>query len=824
MTRATLTRNTRTRPGPQPLSPATVIRGLAALILLAALIGGVPVALAALARVLPIRWPPPNVRDLLTAPDDGSVLLLILLGIGWAAWAIFTLTVAVEAAALLRGRSLPHLPAVSAGQRPVSAGQRPAAHLVAAVAVLFATAGVSLVPAAGRPVTAHAAASTASALDHAPAVGTEVASAAPGVASNGAAPAADRHPYPTVTVQLYDSYWALAERHLGSGTRYAEIVDLNRDRRQPDGRRVVDAETLLPGWVLRLPRDARHLPPPTRQTPPAASHVGEKPDAHRAGTYRVRAGDTLWDIAAEHLGDPLRFSELFRLNRNIVQPDGGRLTDPAEIMPGWILTLPAPQKPSHDFPATSTPQPVNTNDGNGTATPTIRPTPWIATPAAEQERTDRAKPPPVLAPGSAPVPATPSPPATGSTQPTRRAEEPSPYLTSVVPRSSVQPGVNARPGTDADAPAGDGLTQRPTAAAGAIPSGSLSVEHRASPGGNPSPLAMPSVVTRTPMPPRLAVDASDSADASGDDDGMDLSAAPVLLAGLSGVLLTGVVREVRRRRRHQQATRQVGQRLPTPAPQAEQLERRAAAAETPTVTTAMQALQRMAVTCAAEERLLPQVRLVSIGADDVRLHLTPADGDATPVAPFRAVAPSVWSYRPGDADASGPEEVPEDGCDVPYRGLVTLGIAEDRVIVVNLEEVGHLSLTGDPDMVAAALRGIAADMAVGPFSVQSFSAFAGCCPELAKVSDLRVGYLDSTAAAEGSIRGALRQTFDRRACWRDCESTHIVLANDPLGISPAPYWSARWVADLDPHVGFPGLSKENGNVDASFEAVVFAGV
>ncbi|PRY31534.1 ricin-type beta-trefoil lectin domain protein [Pseudosporangium ferrugineum] len=49
----------------------------------------------------------------------------------------------------------------------------------------------------------------------------------------------------------------IAERFLGSGDRNDEIFQLNKGRLQPDGLRLTDPGTLLPGWVLRLPADAK---------------------------------------------------------------------------------------------------------------------------------------------------------------------------------------------------------------------------------------------------------------------------------------------------------------------------------------------------------------------------------------------------------------------------------------------------------------------------------------------------------------------------------------------------------------------------------------
>lgn len=62
----------------------------------------------------------------------------------------------------------------------------------------------------------------------------------------------------------------------------------------------------------------------------------------------VRPGDTLWDLAANRLGDPLRWRELFDTNRGKAQPDGSCLDDPGLLRPGWRITMPTP-------PATATP-------------------------------------------------------------------------------------------------------------------------------------------------------------------------------------------------------------------------------------------------------------------------------------------------------------------------------------------------------------------------------------------------------------------------------------------------------------------------------------
>ena len=75
---------------------------------------------------------------------------------------------------------------------------------------------------------------------------------------------------------------------------------------------------------------------------------------------------TLWSISARELGNPLRWKEIFQLNKGRIQPDGERFTDPSLIKPGWRLHLPtvaAPQtaRIQHQPPLPRPPRPTHTN-------------------------------------------------------------------------------------------------------------------------------------------------------------------------------------------------------------------------------------------------------------------------------------------------------------------------------------------------------------------------------------------------------------------------------------------------------------------------------
>ena len=56
-------------------------------------------------------------------------------------------------------------------------------------------------------------------------------------------------------------------------------------------------------------------------------------------TVTVKPGDTLRKIAMTYLGDENRWPEIYALNKDVVQADGRKLTDPNLIQIGWVLLV-----------------------------------------------------------------------------------------------------------------------------------------------------------------------------------------------------------------------------------------------------------------------------------------------------------------------------------------------------------------------------------------------------------------------------------------------------------------------------------------------------
>lgn len=282
-----------------------VARGLAALVGALVLLVGVPVALVLLVgNPLPTTAPS---RDWLTAEVTGDLVINVLAVLVWIVWVHFVVCFLTEWRAVRAGR-MPDRVLMGGGSQVL------ARQLVAGVLLLAG--GAALASGITHAFEAPAPpAATASVQDEATHQRAEQAAAHQ---ETVAEQRAGHRQLKLTTVKVpegrhHDTLWGIAERTLGDPFRYSEIYALNKDRVQPDGSRLTDADLIRPGWQLILPADA-HGPdvrvlattPGAAPGSPAGSHAGSRTsDARVAGDLATPLSDDGGDQAGGGLGDLL---------------------------------------------------------------------------------------------------------------------------------------------------------------------------------------------------------------------------------------------------------------------------------------------------------------------------------------------------------------------------------------------------------------------------------------------------------------------------------------------------------------------------------------
>ena len=381
-----------------------LLRGVISLVATLALIVGVPLLLATL-----VGWPLPTRIPTLDSFEQAAqsgisdqVLVNTLAVIAWIAWAQLALAVVTEAVAVARGRQAIHLPVLPAFQ--VTAARLVAGILMMASTVQPASAFAAPPP---MPIVAEAAAAIPESIPDLLVPSFNGHTPPLLVRSSDLTPTAPTAEPPTVTVQRHDSYWAIAERTLGDGLRWREILDLNVGRTLPDGTTIIAGDdTLHSGWVLLLPADAtvESAASPSDGSPSA---VSEEDDL---GSVVVERGDNLWSISEDRLEDDLGREaadpEIAPYWGEVVDANQDRYLQPGNpnlIYSGQVLVLP---RTGHE-PPSSPPPPVDAEP---------------APPRDDAAESDEVPPPPAAP--EAEVPAVDEAPPTSAEASLRPVDEP----------------------------------------------------------------------------------------------------------------------------------------------------------------------------------------------------------------------------------------------------------------------------------------------------------------------------------------------------------------------------------------------------------------
>ncbi len=394
--------------------------------------------------------------------------------------------------------------------------------------------------------------------------------------------------------------------------------------------------------------------------------------------YEVHRRDTLWDIAERHLGDPLRWPEIFELNKGRLQPDGRELKQAHWIFPGWVLLLPPD--------ATGVPKPGTggqSQPGSGTTTPQHQtPTPTTATTTTSPQP-------------NAPAPTTTSPPNGTHTQTSHPTTTPS-----------------TAPSGNGTAPSGLPVPGSPGAA---TPTTTLPATTTTQPsgGGGGGVAPAPSDLTPTTAPPgtpRTTTSPEASKEPGGtaasqhwpvDNLSTNLQHAGLLAAGLLAVL--GVLRVIQQRRRR--FRRQIAMPDEGLAP----IEAALRSGEAPDAAELVDlGLRTMAAVVQQEGMELPEVVGVLVSNEMMEILLA----TEAPAAP----EPFVLSYSrrrwglPVEVPLERLREAAGDAVS-PVPALVTLGRTSNGLLLVNLESPGLTALGGDEDAARAVLTSFAVELA-----------------------------------------------------------------------------------------------------------------
>jgi hypothetical protein len=226
------------------------LRGLLALVTIAALTVGVPWALSATVGNPLHQWSGIRAGDM----SDTDVIAIVA-AITYLVWATFVLALLIEAPTQLAA-VLSRRPARTVRIPLLGWQQGVARTLITSVLMILpvalttfgpATAASARTPAAAAVVQQHT--SPSSAVVDPPTTHKTT--------SHVAEQATPQRSYVVPDHGGLTTDWAVAEHYLDAGTEWRQIATLNEGRTQPDGHVMTSSGRLLPGWSVLLPDHAK---------------------------------------------------------------------------------------------------------------------------------------------------------------------------------------------------------------------------------------------------------------------------------------------------------------------------------------------------------------------------------------------------------------------------------------------------------------------------------------------------------------------------------------------------------------------------------------
>ena len=407
--------------------------------------------------------------------------------------------------------------------------------------------------------------------------------------------------------------------------------------------------------------------PPTQTTEPAASSAQETP-APATAKHTVKQGETLWSIAADHLGDGHRYKEIVELNRSTL---GGQ---PGFIKAGWVLDVPAPPAPASTETSTVVVEKGDTLSGialeqygDATRYPEI----FEASRSITQPGGAKLTDPDVIDVGwtlKVPTQAAPQIQAAAPAAPEAPAEQPqttTPTTAQPSPPAPALPAAPAAPAPEAAAPSTPAQSQSPTPSP-----------------ATPETAAADHLQDESPWTARTSY-------------------------GVGALLAAGVIALLATRRRTQQRRRRPGQRMPMPTGAAALVEQELrATADALSIETVDVALRTLARSCTEGGVALPAVRAARLTRTQFDLYL--AEPAELPEPWTGTADDTVWTLEVDNTAEL--EETDVSDIPAPYPALVTIGHdEEDGHVLLDLEFLGSIGVSGQDN---AATREILAALAI----------------------------------------------------------------------------------------------------------------
>lgn len=460
--------------------------------------------------------------------------------------------------------------------------------------------------------------------------------------------------------------------------------------------------------------------PKTSTSAEQSSAAAPEPVAVEPGPeVTVAAGDTLWSLAEQHLGDGKRFQEIYELNEGRLQADGSALGVDQWLSPGWKLQLPADGTrvvvpgdtlsqialeelgDAQAYPELAEASTQVQPDGQRLADPDLIQPGWVISLDGQQ-------------PADAAASTKAEPPRVEQKSPTGQQRE-------APAERDPSHGQEQAPGWTFDR-AGPGAGP---AAVSAEPPQESTQDHRAQPDEESADQAGPDLsgigIPSAPQPPQAQQEEQSSVDSESVDN------TPVrTVGGIGALLAAGVLSVIAGRRLSQRRRRLPGQSVPMPAGATALSEARLAeVADQATAADVDRALRFVCQWSQDRRAALPEVFCARVAAGELALYLATA---ADLPFPFVTTDPdrTVWTVDP--AAIPPLERVPT----APWPSLTTVGQDDHGAhLLLELEYIGALSVQGEPETVAQALAAIAVELSTSPWAEELTVTLVGVAPGLA---------------------------------------------------------------------------------------------